>query len=568
MRVAVDGETVFQYEGGFVGSRRPITGSFLCMVPLKAEYSGKTISVELTSPDRAALQVASPIRMGTAAEIRFTVFQSNRGVLLFSVAMVILMLISFGIYLFSRRYENRRDYQNFLFLGIFILLAMIWVLTDSTLGFLLSVNPAFIFLVSMVCFQLLPVPFLPVVWQNCGWDSRTLRLLQRLFWANCAAQGLLYFFDVFSYPRMLPVTHILLVLTIFYLLWRLVKDVKEKASASAKNLLGIVGIFSVFGLASLFIFSLGMRKDNSKLFRWGLLIFVVLLLGETWSKLIRLVQERIQMEVYKKMAYQDVPVSYTHLVCIYADSSKTCRCRRHFLLEAGERNRLPVDGRRKLPAMLKYIIKRLLLGVLVLFGTSILIFAIARVVPGDVATIALGSRATDSAKEALREELYLNDALPVQYVKWLRDVLHGNFGNSFITKRPVSDDVRQFLPATAELALVSGIFMIIGTFGLGLLAGRYKNTWVDGVIRVLSYVGIALPAFVVGTFLLLLFGYALPILPVLGRLSTGVTAPPDITGQMCIRDRLQSPSSIPTAWIRRRNIWRHPNTQIPIKTIP
>ncbi|MCJ7837098.1 ABC transporter permease [Cuneatibacter sp. NSJ-177] len=180
--------------------------------------------------------------------------------------------------------------------------------------------------------------------------------------------------------------------------------------------------------------------------------------------------------------------------------------------------------------MLKYIIKRLLLGVLVLFGTSILIFAIARVVPGDVATIALGSRATDSAKEALREELYLNDALPVQYVKWLRDVLHGNFGNSFITKRPVSDDVRQFLPATAELALVSGIFMIIGTFGLGLLAGRYKNTWVDGVIRVLSYVGIALPAFVVGTFLLLLFGYALPILPVLGRLSTGVTAPPDITG--------------------------------------
>lgn len=306
VRVAVDGETVFQYEGGFVGSRRPITGSFLCMVPLKAEYSGKTISVELTSPDRAALQVASPIRMGTAAEIRFTVFQSNRGVLLFSVAMVILMLISFGIYLFSRRYENRRDYQNFLFLGIFILLAMIWVLTDSTLGFLLSVNPAFIFLVSMVCFQLLPVPFLPVVWQNCGWDSRTLRLLQRLFWANCAAQGLLYFFDVFSYPRMLPVTHILLVLTIFYLLWRLVKDVKEKASASAKNLLGIVGIFSVFGLASLFIFSLGMRKDNSKLFRWGLLIFVVLLLGETWSKLIRLVQERIQMEVYKKMAYQDV----------------------------------------------------------------------------------------------------------------------------------------------------------------------------------------------------------------------------------------------------------------------
>lgn len=84
----------------------------------------------------------------------------------------------------------------------------------------------------------------------------------------------------------------------------------------------------------------------------------------------------------------------------------------------------------------KFIAKRLLLGVLVLLGTSILIFIIARVVPGDVASIALGSRASESAKEALREELYLNDPLPVQYIKWLGDALHGDFGDSFITKRP------------------------------------------------------------------------------------------------------------------------------------
>lgn len=180
--------------------------------------------------------------------------------------------------------------------------------------------------------------------------------------------------------------------------------------------------------------------------------------------------------------------------------------------------------------MARYLTKRILLGILVLFGTSILIFGIARIVPGDVASIALGSRATESAKEALRAELYLNDPLPVQYVKWLRDVLQGNFGNSFITKRPVSQDIIQFFPATAELALVAGVFMVIGTFGLGLLSGKYKNTWVDGLIRVLSYAGIALPAFVVGILLLLLFGYAVPVIPVLGRLSTGMEAPPSITG--------------------------------------
>ena len=180
--------------------------------------------------------------------------------------------------------------------------------------------------------------------------------------------------------------------------------------------------------------------------------------------------------------------------------------------------------------VLKFIVKRLLLGVLVLLGTSIMIFTIARVVPGDVAKIALGSRASEAAKEALREELHLNDSLAVQYIKWLGDALHGDFGNSFITKRAVSADVAQFLPATLELVLISGIFIVIGTFALGILAGKHKNTWVDGLIRVLSYVGVALPAFVVGILLLLLFGFKWQVIPVLGRLSTGMAEPTKITG--------------------------------------
>lgn len=180
--------------------------------------------------------------------------------------------------------------------------------------------------------------------------------------------------------------------------------------------------------------------------------------------------------------------------------------------------------------MIKFIVRRLLFGILVLLGTSVLIFIIARVVPGDVATIALGSRATDAAKEALREELYLNDHLPIQYVKWLGDVLQGDFGNSFITKRAVVQDVKQFFPATLELIMVSGVFIIIGTFTLGILAGKHKNSPIDGLVRMMSYIGIALPAFVVGILLLLLFGYKFKVIPVLGRLSTGMAPPAHITG--------------------------------------
>ncbi|MCL2392169.1 MAG: ABC transporter permease [Oscillospiraceae bacterium] len=180
--------------------------------------------------------------------------------------------------------------------------------------------------------------------------------------------------------------------------------------------------------------------------------------------------------------------------------------------------------------MLRFIGKRLMMGVLVLIGTSMLIFVIARVVPGDVAMIALGARATESAREALREELHLNDPLPVQYVIWLGNVLQGDFGNSFITRRPVADDVRQFFPATLELVFMSGVFIVLGAFSLGMLAGKYKNTWVDGLIRVLSYVGIAFPAFVVGIVLLLIFGHNFQIMPILGRISPGVAPPTHITG--------------------------------------
>jgi peptide/nickel transport system permease protein len=184
--------------------------------------------------------------------------------------------------------------------------------------------------------------------------------------------------------------------------------------------------------------------------------------------------------------------------------------------------------------MLKYIVKRLLHGVFVLLGTSLLIFVIARVVPGDVATIALGSRATDAAKEALKEELYLNDRLPIQYLKWLKDVVHGKLGNSFITRRPVSSDIVQFFPATLELILISGIFIVVGTFGLGILAGMYRNSWIDGATRAMSYVGIALPAFVVGILLLLFLGYQFQIIPVLGRLSADLEEPVKITGMFVV----------------------------------
>jgi peptide/nickel transport system permease protein len=168
---------------------------------------------------------------------------------------------------------------------------------------------------------------------------------------------------------------------------------------------------------------------------------------------------------------------------------------------------------------LRIFLQRIGTSVLVLFGVSLLIFFIARVIPGDPARIALGPNATADAVAALRERLHLNDNFIVQYGYFLTNLAHGDLGISLYTSRPVTLDLEQFLPATFELIIVSGL-MIVG-FGLplGIVGARYRNTWIDGVLRLVALLGVSAPSFVWAVVLMLLFAYFLPIFPIAGRLT-------------------------------------------------
>jgi len=177
-----------------------------------------------------------------------------------------------------------------------------------------------------------------------------------------------------------------------------------------------------------------------------------------------------------------------------------------------------------------FLLKRLLHSVFVLLGLSILIFIIARVMPGDPARAALGPRAPEWAVQRVRESMYLDKPLYAQYYYWLRDALHGDFGESLVTRRDVATDIKEFLPATMELALFSGVIMAVFGILLGAISARYSNTWIDNVVRIGSYIGVVTPSFVFAVLFLLAFGYVLHILPSMGRLSAGVTRPPVITG--------------------------------------
>lgn len=169
-----------------------------------------------------------------------------------------------------------------------------------------------------------------------------------------------------------------------------------------------------------------------------------------------------------------------------------------------------------------------------LLGLSILVFLIARVMPGDPARMALGPRAPESVVERFREELHLNKPIYVQYYYWLKGAVRGDFGMSLFTKRSVAADIKEFFPATLELMLFTGIVMSVFGILLGIVSARYANKWPDNVIRVISYMGVCTPAFVFAILFLFIFGYILNLLPTIGRLSPWIDRPSTITGLITI----------------------------------
>ncbi len=184
--------------------------------------------------------------------------------------------------------------------------------------------------------------------------------------------------------------------------------------------------------------------------------------------------------------------------------------------------------------MLKFIAKRLILSIFVIFGLSVVIFVISRIVPGNPARLALGARATQEAVDALSAQMHLDDSIPMQYFYWIRGAVTGDLGQSLVTKRAVTTDIAEYLPRTLELVIFAGILLIVFSVLLGTLAAAFRDTIIDNIIRTLSYVGVAVPSFVLAVLFVLYFGYINPVIPVIGRISSGMVQPPTVTGFMTI----------------------------------
>jgi len=185
-------------------------------------------------------------------------------------------------------------------------------------------------------------------------------------------------------------------------------------------------------------------------------------------------------------------------------------------------------------ASLVFLGRRIGLSMLGLIGLSLLIFFISRVLPGDPVRMAVGPRAPEWVAENIREQMHLDKPLLVQYYYWVRGALRGDLGHSLFTRRPVSRDLKEFLPATGELAFFT--ILIVAGFGipLGVVAGRYANSWIDNLVRIFCYYSVSTPSFIFATLFLLLFSHVLDWFPTFGRLDMNILRPPAVTGMITV----------------------------------
>jgi len=181
-------------------------------------------------------------------------------------------------------------------------------------------------------------------------------------------------------------------------------------------------------------------------------------------------------------------------------------------------------------SFLSIIRRRLIFLVFVVFGVTVVTFVISHMIPGDPARMMAGDRATNEIVENMRRQLGLDQPLWRQYVTYIGQVAQGDLGISIRTQRPVIDDIKRFFPATIELALAALIFAVVAGIPLGVLSAVAKDRWIDQISRTISVTGISTPAFWLGLLLIYVFYGRLGILPGSGRLASGITPPPTITG--------------------------------------
>lgn len=166
--------------------------------------------------------------------------------------------------------------------------------------------------------------------------------------------------------------------------------------------------------------------------------------------------------------------------------------------------------------MIAFTLRRLLQSILVMLAVAVVAFSLFQFI-GDPIHNMVGQEATAMDREKLREDLGLNDPVVVQFLRFVGNALRGEFGVSYRMARPVTDVILERLPATLELALLSGFGALVVGIALGVFTALHRSHWLSQMIMSLSLIGVSLPTFLIGILLIYVFSVHLQWLPAFGR---------------------------------------------------
>lgn len=185
---------------------------------------------------------------------------------------------------------------------------------------------------------------------------------------------------------------------------------------------------------------------------------------------------------------------------------------------------------------LKFIGKRLIYLVVMLFGVATLVFILTKMIPGDPTVANLSQRALNDPEvvAAYRAKYGLDQPVFVQYILYIKNLLHLDLGTSIRTNKPVLDELARCYPATIELALFAIILAALFGILFGVISAIKRNSILDQVVRALSVTGVSIPSFWFALLVLYFFYYKLHIFPGPGRLSNSFSAPATVTGMYVI----------------------------------
>lgn len=307
LEVSVGDKIIYQY-GMNLEDPRFMPANLYCLAPILPEYSGQEITIRLQAISLLKRITLDMPFLAPSGEILGQILMDNLFKLLFCMVTgtISLVLVIASALLRFRSQTGEGESKSFFYLGLFMLIAAFWLLTDSNLGQFLFANSQLCLVLSFEAFMLMPVPLLLFVGLVCCRHPKGIRILLILYAVNFAAQNLLYLSGARHFMHMLPVTHILMVGSILTIIGYMIRELCLNHSIYAKWTLIGIGLFISIGSLSLFFFYRNVGRDYDFCFMLGFFIYMVIMVLLCMYRFQQVSRISVKTKIYREMAYTDV----------------------------------------------------------------------------------------------------------------------------------------------------------------------------------------------------------------------------------------------------------------------